>query len=258
MFRIQIAGIPIGIDNRFAYVRGLCSQYLTQEEPCFTVRASAEELAREADTDLILRQDLVHDALLLWGYYESLCLYRAICLRLLAYDAFLMHSAAIALDGMGYVFCAPSGTGKTTHIRLWQEQFGSRVQVINGDKPILRFQGGTLYACGTPWNGKEHLGSNIQCPVAGICFLEQSSRNRIRPLTGTEVSRRIFRQLLIPRDQAGADQLWNLLNRLLDTTPFYLLQCNMDPQAALLAYHTMRRNQDAQDQTGISAAEAGR
>lgn len=258
MFCIQIAGVPIGIDNRFAYVRTLCQPYLTGEKPLFTLRVSVQELAREADTDRILQQDLLHDELLLWGYYESLCLYRAICLRLLDYDAFLMHSAAIALDGAAYVFCGPSGTGKTTHIRLWQAQFGSRVQVINGDKPIFRFMEGRLYACGTPWNGKEHLGSSICCPTAGICFLEQSAENRIQPLTGAGIARRIFQQVLLPRDQAGADRLLRLLNRMLDTVPFYLLQCNMEPEAALLAYHTMRRDQDAQDQARISAAEAGR
>ena len=145
------------------------------------------------------------------------------------------------MDGEAYVFAAPSGTGKTTHTRLWLEQFGSRAEVVNGDKPVFRFVRGRLYACGTPWRGKEGMGSNIMRPVRAVCFLEQSPANSICPLTREEVCRRIFHQLLMPEDQQELDRLWPLLERLLADTAFYLLQCNREPEAAQLAYQTMRR-----------------
>ena len=233
VFCIRIAGLPIGLNNRYAYVRHLCRDYLTPEKPLFVVRASDEDLRREARAIAGRPRPAL---------CESICLYRRLCYRLPAYDAFLMHAAVISMDGAAYVFCAPSGTGKTTHIGLWQQQFGSRAQVINGDKPVFRFIDGVLYACGTPWNGKERLGCNTQCPVAAVCFLEQGPENQIRPLAPQEVTRRIFHQILLPPFQPTFDRFWKLLDRMLQTVPFYLLQCNREPEAALLAYHTMRRS----------------
>lgn len=230
MFCIRLAGIPIGIDNQYSYVRQLCRGYETEEAPAFTVRASeAEILAEQAGQQ--------HFSL---GYCESLCVYRKICCKLAQYDAFLMHSAVIAVDDVAYAFAAPSGTGKTTHIRLWMQLMGDRAQIVNGDKPIYRFVDDTLYACGTPWQGKEGMGSNVMRPVRAVCFLEQSPVNHIASLQVEEVNHRIFRQVLIPKEQENFDCFWQLLEKLVTTVPFYLLQCNRDLDAARLAYDTMR------------------
>lgn len=234
MFCIRIGDIPIGIDNRYAGIRYQCKDYEVLEEPLFTVSASEKELLEEQNGDTSLSME----------YCESLCVYRNICQKLPQYDAFLMHSAVIAVDGMAYVFAAPSGTGKSTHMQLWLNLLGDRAQIINGDKPIYRFLGDTLYACGTPWQGKERWGSNIMRPVRAVCFLEQSPENRIRTLDIDEVSRRIFRQILIPKSQENFDLFWKLLEKFITNTNFYLLQCNRDLEAAQLAYQTMRRNED--------------
>lgn len=232
MFCIEMAGIPIGIDNRYEYIERLCRGYeIEGKAPDFTVSATEEELQKAQDAERPYSS----------GYLESLCLYRKICLRLAKYQAFLMHSAVVAVDEKAYVFTAPSGTGKTTHIRLWLEMLGERVQVLNGDKPLYRFIDGVLYACGTPWQGKEHMGENIMRPVQGICFLEQNPENHIRTLSASEVTRRIFRQLLLPQEEDELDRYWALLEKMLDTVPFYLLECNRDPEAARLSYETMRR-----------------
>lgn len=240
MFCIKIADIPIGIDNQYPYVRNMCREFtMKNDNPAFTVSVSEEEITEEQAGELSYSR----------GYCESLCLYRKICCRLARYDAFLMHSAAVAVDGRAYVFAAPSGTGKTTHIRLWLELFGNRAQVINGDKPIFRFIDDVLYACGTPWRGKECLGNDSMCPVQGICFLEQSSGNRIKRLRlrAAEVSGRLFHQLLIPKEEEEFNCFWNLLERMVAQTPFYLLECNREPEAARLAYETMRRKEHAED-----------
>lgn len=234
MFCIKIANIPIGIDNQYPYIHYLCREYIeTKEDPVFTVSVSEEEIIQEQGGDVRFSK----------GYCEGLCIYRKICYALVKYDAFLMHSAVVSVDGMGYVFAAPSGVGKTTHIRLWLEVFKEKVQVINGDKPIFRFIDGVLYACGTPWQGKENLGSNRMCPVQGICFLEQSSENRIRSLNVSEASRYIFSQLLIPKEKQDFEYFWMLLEKMMASTKFYLLQCTPKAEAARLAYKTMRRKE---------------
>ena len=234
MFCIKIAGIPIGIDNRESYIERLCDGYeIEGETPDFTVHATEQEV----------RNAWEHNCRFSYGYLESLCLYQKICLQLARYQAFLMHAAVVAVDGKAYVFTAPSGTGKTTHIRLWLELLGERAQVLNGDKPLFRFVDGTLYACGTPWQGKEHMGENMMRPVQAVCFLEQGPENHIRSLSVSEVTRRIFHQLLLPKNEEELDRYWALLEKMLDTIPFYLLQCNRDLEAARLSYETMRRKE---------------
>lgn len=232
MFRIKIAGLVIGIDNRYEYVSEFCEHYKVYAgEEAFCVTAAEEELLEEQNqsTD---RYPL--------PYCESLCLYRKICLKMIAYDAFLMHSAVLELDGDAYVFAARSGTGKTTHIKLWMQEFGERVRVINGDKPIYRFVNGRLYACGTPWCGKEGLGSDRMSPVKAICFMEQGAENQIRRMTEEEVIGRIFHQLLMPQDAEAMTHFFELIDTMISTINCYILRCNISREAAVLAYKTMR------------------
>lgn len=157
------------------------------------------------------------------------------------YDAFLMHSAVISMEDVAYVFAAPSGVGKTTHIVRWMERFWDKAQILNGDKPMFRFIDGILYACGTPWKGKENLGCNIMRPVQAVCFLEQNVKNSIRSLDIAEISNRIFQQILLPVEEDNFEHFWKLLEKMIETIDFYLLQCNQDLEAAQIAYDAMRR-----------------
>lgn len=248
MFCIQIAGLSIGMDNRYPYVQQLCHGYETDTPPLFTVHAPQQDLLRQQNADP--RYSL--------AYCESLCLYRALCLQLPLYDAFLMHAAVVAVDGAAYVFSAPSGVGKTTHLRLWLEHFGDRAQVINGDKPVFRFQGEQLYAYGTPWQGKENLGTNACCPVQAVCFLEQSPHNQIRLLTAEELTPHLFPQLLLPKDPTLLARFWTLLERMVTTLPFYLLQCNREPEAMQLSYKTMRGAPPPKGNTSLFSSPSGR
>lgn len=227
MFQIKVAGIVAGIDNRYEYIERLCRSYVVAgETPAFTVRAEARELRQEmAGTPFFQRRRAR-------PYHESNCLYRKLCLSLVDYDAFLMHSAVIEVEGHALAFAAKSGTGKSTHIRLWRERFGREVHIINGDKPIYRFIDGQLYACGTPWRGKEAWGRNAMAPLKTLCFLEQGTENRLEPLTPAQAMPRLFHQLLLPREPERMDRFLALVDRMLAATPCYLLRCDATPAAA--------------------------
>lgn len=227
MFHIKIANVVVGIDNRYRYIEWLCRGYIvTNETPAFTVCAERCELKREM-TGLPLMERLRSR-----GYFEGNCLYRKLCLGLVNYNAFLMHSAVIEVDGQAFAFAAKSGTGKSTHIRLWRKRFGREVHIINGDKPIYRFIDGQFYACGTPWRGKEGWGRNAIAPLKALCFLEQGPKNQIERLTPAEVMPRLFHQLLLPKEPERMDRFLSLVDRMLETTPCYLLRCDMTPAAA--------------------------
>ena len=99
--------------------------------------------------------------------------------------AVAVHSSVISLDGRAVLFLGESGTGKSTHTRLWREHIpGARL--LNDDSPIIRIapegaaeaasapaadtipalQG--VLACGSPWSGKTPCYRNVSHPIAGI------------------------------------------------------------------------------------------
>lgn len=88
------------------------------------------------------------------AYLETLAVYRKIADYLLSCNTLLFHGSVITVDGEGYLFTAQSGTGKSTHTRLWREYFGERAVMVNDDKPLLHITDSGMTAYGTPWDGK--------------------------------------------------------------------------------------------------------
>lgn len=235
MFLIKMAEIVIAVDNKYEYVKRLCRNYIVSEEeaPQMTVSVSEEQI----ETEISVSGREVSPA-----YAEGVCVYRNICKQLPEkFGAFLMHCAVIEYEGEGYAFAAPSGTGKSTHISMWQRRFGDGVRVINGDKPIMRFVGDRLYAYGTPWCGKEGMSENSSVPLKGICFLERAKENSIRQITPADALTRIFQQILTPDTLGAVDTLFPLLDRTLIEVPCYVLGCNISPNAAEVAYNGMNK-----------------
>ena len=101
-------------------------------------------------------------------------------IQVLKFNGMRLHSSAVVVDNKAYLFSGPSGMGKSTHTQLWQTVFGEKAQIINDDKPVLRRLDGKWYAYGTPWCGKDGINLNQKVPLAGICFLQQASDNKIR------------------------------------------------------------------------------
>lgn len=216
MFTIEIAGIPISIANQYSLTEYKCREYLSDRPAIFVVSAAEEDMEREVGY--------------VSGYAESLCIYRRIVQAMVAYDGFLMHAAVIDVDGQGVAFAAKSGTGKTTRVHLWKRAMGDRVKIVNGDKPILRYMGDTLYAFGTPWMGKENWGENTSVPLKYVCFLERGEEVSLKKLKAQDVLPRLFTQVLVPKDALQADHFMKLMNRFITEADFFLLTCNMDKE----------------------------
>lgn len=172
--------------------------------------------------------------------FESTALYRKICAYVLKNNAFLMHGVAIECDGKGYLFAAPSGTGKTTHVRIWQRVFGKEnVVIVNGDKPIIRFIDGKVYAYGTPWNGKERYGNTGCVELSGVCFLKRGEENCLTKLTTEEVLPNLFTQIMIA-DSSNLFLQLELVEKFVGCVNMYQMQCNMDDEAAKVCYEGMQ------------------
>ena len=234
MLYIRMADMCIRIENKYDHVTHLCRHYTV--DPTDRVDLSVSV------TDEQIRQELdASEGEFTVGYAESICIYREICKMLpLKYDAYLFHSAVIEYGGDGFAFAAQSGTGKSTHIALWKKRFGEGVHIVNGDKPIVRFIDGKLYAYGTPWCGKEGWQSNTRVPLKAICFLERAQENVITRIAPDEAVMRIFHQILTPQDMETVDALFPLLDRTLCEIPCYVLGCNISEEAAQVAYDGMK------------------
>jgi hypothetical protein len=147
------------------------------------------------------------------------------------------------VDGNAYLFTAPSGTGKSTHARLWRELLGDRVKMINDDKPIIRYIDGELYVYGTPWTGKHGLGENTRGKIKAICKIYQAKENQIQRADNKEMIGVIFQQTIRPDSLERLDNFTALLDKMLASIDKYSLGCNMDISAAELSYNTMSKGE---------------
>ena len=129
-------------------------------------------------------------------------------------------------------FSAPSGTGKTTHIRLWKELLGDKASVINGDKPILRLINDKIIVYGTPWKGKENYGSDKNAPLKAVFFLKRAEKNSVCKADVKSVLPLIMAQTLRYGDKDNVDKLLLLIEKIISDTDIYILNCNMDISAA--------------------------
>ena len=233
MFKIRVAELNILIHNIYPYCESFCAAYRTEFDTADIEVAVTEEE--------ILAEKAASQSAFPIGYYEAVCVYRHIARRLPQFGAFVFHASVVECDGKAYAFAAPSGTGKSTHTKLWLKVFGDRARVINGDKPIFRLTEKGWYAYGTPWQGKEHWGTNAAAPLQALCFLTRAEQNRIAPLSDEEAVGRLFHQVLLPGEAAMTELFLTLLDDLITKTPVYLLGCNMNDDAATVAFSGMQK-----------------
>ena len=235
-----LAGQTVEICSVYEKVHTLCASYRAEpgSRPVIIARIEQADIdlergknAREAVLEG--RQAIRYSD----AYLETLAVYRQIAAQMPFFGSVLFHGSVIAVDGAAYLFTAKSGTGKSTHTRLWRELLGERAVMINDDKPLLQVtESGTL-VYGTPWDGKHHLSSNTSVTLKAICILERAKENRIREISKAEAMPMLLQQTYRPADPAALSRTLQLLDAM--NPSFFRLGCNMDPSAAKLAYRVM-------------------
>ena len=146
----------------------------------------------------------------------------------------LMHASTVVCQGRGYLFIAPSGTGKSTHSQLWLQHIEGS-WLLNDDNPVMRLTDCGAVVYGSPWSGKTPCYKNLSAPISGIVQLAQALRNEIRRLTGLEAYAALMASASGKRwDRRLADGLHQTLNRAAQTLRVYHLDCLPDEEAAQL------------------------
>lgn len=215
----EIAGIPVLVRCRFASNAERLEDYRTDREPLITAEALPEDTALALGSQPAAAPRREEEA-------ESLALLLCLCRRLMDYGVLLLHGSALTLDGQGYVFTAPSGTGKSTHARLWRETFGDRVRMLNDDKPLLRISREGVEIFGTPWMGKHGLGCPGRAPLKAIVCLKRGEDNTLEPMDPKRAFSVLHSQafgMKDPRVMAGS---LPLKKALAERVPFFRLNMN--------------------------------
>lgn len=154
---------------------------------------------------------------------------------LMHHGGLVIHASSIAFDNKGVLFTAPSGTGKSTHVRLWKETFGDDVTVVNDDTPAVRFINGVPMLFGTPWSGSPGIYTNTQAPLKVIVALERSDENRMRKLEPLKALPILMTRTLLPYyDEKKMTVACELVERLLERVDVYRLECRPDKDAVEL------------------------
>lgn len=238
-FFIKLAGKIISISCNYKQAREYCKDYLVDEQDeDIKVSVTLENLAlerRQAEKEYGEQAAQFTNA-----YLETLAIYRQIAAQMPMFDTLLFHGSVIAVDNEAYVFTAPSGTGKSTHTRLWREYFGDRAFMVNDDKPLLQIcEDGTVVAYGTPWNGKHKLDTNVGVSVKGICILSQASENQMEKIRKEEAFQTIYSQAYRPMDKPEMiKKTLELLDKVMEV-PLWHLGCTISKEAVEMAYGAM-------------------
>ena len=260
----RLADISVRVESLYAKVHELCQDYRCADELelCQDYRCADELELCQSDcsddgSELVVRtsqaaidfererseaadvaagrtpRDFSDD------YLETLAVYRKIAEALPARGSVLVHGSCVAVDGMAYLFCAPSGTGKSTHARLWRELLGERATMVNDDKPLVHVADVGVLVYGTPWNGKHRLSANIAVPLKALCLLARGAENRITRISAAEAYPALMKQVYRPADPIALAKTLDLVDCLLGNVALWRLECNTGIEAAQVSFAAM-------------------
>ena len=165
----KIAEKIIEINSLHDKVHRYCKDYRSGGKPDFTVVTTQADIdyerVRSTKADIAEGRSPLDSP---DDYLEELAVYRKIAEKMPYYDTFLFHGSAVAVDGQTYLFTAKSGTGKSTHSRLWRKLLGDRAVMVNDDKPLIRVDDDGVTIFGTPYDGKHRLSTNTALPLKAV------------------------------------------------------------------------------------------
>ena len=135
-----------------------------------------------------------------------------------------------------------SGTGKSTHTRLWREHIEGTF-LLNDDSPFLRVEEGKVWAYGSPWSGKTPCYKQERYELVGCVRLSQAPYNEIKKLSVLQAYGAIHPSCPpeFAYDASLYDPISNFIGQLLATVPLYHLACLPDKSASELSFSTIFR-----------------
>ncbi len=148
----------------------------------------------------------------------------------------LVHASAIEYEGRGYLFLGRSGTGKSTHSRLWLKNVAG-AGLLNDDNPVVRVTDGGVYVYGTPWSGKTACYINMRVRAASIVRIHQAPHNSISRLEGVKAYAAFLPSCSCMKwDHEMARHVHDTVSEMIACVPVFDLDCLPDREAAILCH----------------------
>lgn len=150
---------------------------------------------------------------------------------LLAENSMILHSSSILYRRKAILFTAPSGTGKSTQARLWNQY--RNTEIINGDRNILhRNEDGTWKVRGIPFCGASEIHKNVDVPLGAIVRLEQGKTDQIKDRTEMEIFKDLYQESTVnPWNSKAIEQVMDMCHKLSKETKQIKLSCTMHETA---------------------------
>lgn len=145
----------------------------------------------------------------------------------------LIHASTILYRGKAVMFLGESGTGKSTHSRMWLENIDGST-LLNDDAPAVRITADGATAYGTPWSGKTPCYRAEHYPLAALVRIRRAPYNEITRLNTLQAFGAVLPSCLptLQQDERMLDILCDALSHMLSAVPVYTLDCLPDADAA--------------------------
>lgn len=226
MATYKIADLFVQMDSFGRTVRQAAPYLCGEAVPDITITSAAEEL-RLKNPHLSLED------------CEYLSTGGSFYRQLVRFHGIMLHASCVVVDGKAYLFSAPCGTGKSTHVQLWLQLFGEKAYILNDDKPALRVLDGKVFVYGTPWSGKNDYSRNAKAELGGIAVVKRAAENSMRVLPAEEAVFALLNQTARSIHPELMNCLMDNIDAIVSAGKIYELSCNMDISAAKLSYETM-------------------
>ena len=221
-----IAGVAFQIEYKSKNTELLLKDYLCNIEPLHVVNLPSEE-----EIEFECKMAKIDD----YNKLENVAILRKISTILLKeHSTVLLHSSAVSYNGKAYLFTAPSGTGKSTHVNNLKTVLGSKLEYINDDKPFVKIEDGSVTVYGSPWCGKHNLGSNVNRQLNSIIFLTRANENYVKLIDGNEALKPLLRQCFMLDNKDDLTTLLALISKLVNSVSFYILGCTKELDSAFV------------------------
>ncbi|MFI3262188.1 MAG: hypothetical protein R3Y26_04705 [Rikenellaceae bacterium] len=155
-------------------------------------------------------------------------------------NTMLLHASAILKDGKAHLFIGKSGTGKSTHSRMWWETFED-AELLNDDHPVVRkHDNGELIAYGSPWSGKTPCYRNLSAPLRAIVRIKRASYNKLKRLTPFHSYASVMSSCTGAQwSRELADAKVKTLESIITSVGCYEMECLPNNDAALCCYTSL-------------------
>lgn len=157
------------------------------------------------------------------------------------FDTILIHASVVECGNEGYAFLGKSGTGKSTHSRLWVAHLQG-FDLLNDDNPAIRLEkDGSVAVYGTPWSGKTPCYRNKKVALKGLVRLRQAQENHFEMQHGKNALIQVLPSCTAIRwNNALFNQMVSILMIIVQVVPIGLFSCLPTADAAKTCWDNIK------------------